>query len=592
MTEIARYLVTTAVEGTWKHDRPVLFLGEWCREYRRRHIWLKMDRVVAEPFSLAPASKDENYSTACQLEQTIFTSLRKILNTHHKSNHGDRFWKIVLGHWLKAFVHIIFNRYHTLDSCLDNYKLSGTAVANPEKYELATRNILEFLYAADDANWNHVVFQKILGDINGGRVKTDVVDLDLGHGFRKQQKTSRNGFFKEHLLKLRRIFFATLAGFYSKKNALIIGSYLPRWAECKLHLSLGQLPQVWDTSQFFLDVPPDRQLRLDLKREIFRDEVTGVERQIRKLLFEAIPICYLEGFKELQAVAQHKSWPDDPEFIFTCNNYEHDEIFKIWVAQKTESGTPYFVGQHGGNFGTQRIPAITIEEETADKYITWGDAKTLPQHTPAFLIKTLGRGGKRPPLNPKGKIILVAEALDINRKLWDGTGEYLRHWEDQLSFFDLLGPAHRANAVMRLDGRDASGWDGYARLSDLKFPISIDRGECTLEKLTPQMKLLVFTYNSTGFLENLSQNIPTIAFWIGGMRSIRDSAKPAFEDLIDVGIFHGSFESAASHINAHANNVDKWWNLQATQDARIRFCLKYAKFTHTPINDLKDAFRS
>lgn len=37
--ETGRYLITTADERTWKFDRPVLFLGEWCRLYDRRHVW-------------------------------------------------------------------------------------------------------------------------------------------------------------------------------------------------------------------------------------------------------------------------------------------------------------------------------------------------------------------------------------------------------------------------------------------------------------------------------------------------------------------------------------------------------------------------
>ena len=45
-----RLLVTTALEETWGRDVPVIFLGEWCRLYSRKHIWSKMDALVAQPF--------------------------------------------------------------------------------------------------------------------------------------------------------------------------------------------------------------------------------------------------------------------------------------------------------------------------------------------------------------------------------------------------------------------------------------------------------------------------------------------------------------------------------------------------------------
>ncbi|MEK9810779.1 MAG: hypothetical protein VW362_10050, partial [Candidatus Nanopelagicales bacterium] len=32
-------LVLTALEETWGSDEPLLFLGEWCKRYERRHVW-------------------------------------------------------------------------------------------------------------------------------------------------------------------------------------------------------------------------------------------------------------------------------------------------------------------------------------------------------------------------------------------------------------------------------------------------------------------------------------------------------------------------------------------------------------------------
>jgi hypothetical protein len=39
MSNISRYLITTADERTWRFDQPVIFSGEWCRLYERQHIW-------------------------------------------------------------------------------------------------------------------------------------------------------------------------------------------------------------------------------------------------------------------------------------------------------------------------------------------------------------------------------------------------------------------------------------------------------------------------------------------------------------------------------------------------------------------------
>ena len=58
------FLTTTAEEKTWKFDRQVLFLGEWCRLYDRKHVWENMDALVVEPYGMSEQQKtcDDNYA--------------------------------------------------------------------------------------------------------------------------------------------------------------------------------------------------------------------------------------------------------------------------------------------------------------------------------------------------------------------------------------------------------------------------------------------------------------------------------------------------------------------------------------------------
>jgi len=55
-----RFLVTTADERTWPKDRPILFLGEWCRLYNRRHVWSKLDAIVADPYGVEIEKKNRD----------------------------------------------------------------------------------------------------------------------------------------------------------------------------------------------------------------------------------------------------------------------------------------------------------------------------------------------------------------------------------------------------------------------------------------------------------------------------------------------------------------------------------------------------
>ena len=107
------------------------------------------------------------------------------------------------------------------------------------------------------------------------------------------------------------------------------------------------------------------------------------------------------------------------------------------------------------------------------------------------------------------------------------------------------------------------------------------------EDLYSMSRLVVFGYYSTGFLECLSLDHPTIAFWHDGFDNFNDEAIPDFELLKDVGLIHFSPSSAAEHVNTHWNDIDSWWSSVQVQEAKKRFVNKYARTCDTPVRSLK-----
>ena len=91
-----RLLVTTALEETWGDDVPVLFLGEWCRLYNRKHIWCGMDALVAQPFFMLPEQELSCIEYLGGLAKQILTELTDALNRHHDVQHSERYWNIII----------------------------------------------------------------------------------------------------------------------------------------------------------------------------------------------------------------------------------------------------------------------------------------------------------------------------------------------------------------------------------------------------------------------------------------------------------------------------------------------------------------
>jgi putative transferase (TIGR04331 family) len=70
-------------------------------------------------------------------------------------------------------------------------------------------------------------------------------------------------------------------------------------------------------------------------------------------------------------------------------------------------------------------------------------------------------------------------------------------------------------------------------------------------------------------------NIPTVIFWNPKHWEIRGSAKPYFEDLKRVGVFHETPESAAKFVVTIWDDVESWWASREVRDAVNRFKEEY-----------------
>ena len=86
-------------------------------------------------------------------------------------------------------------------------------------------------------------------------------------------------------------------------------------------------------------------------------------------------------------------------------------------------------------------------------------------------------------------------------------------------------------------------------------------------------------------------NIPTLVSWKPEWVEIRDSAKPVFDKLEEVGIFHSDSEALARHITAIWGDVDKWWQSAEVRDARQFFCNSYAQSMPRPLRFLRSLLK-
>jgi putative transferase (TIGR04331 family) len=160
--------------------------------------------------------------------------------------------------------------------------------------------------------------------------------------------------------------------------------------------------------------------------------------------------------------------------------------------------------------------------------------------------------------------------------------------ENCIRFAANLGDELRRRLLVRLSPRE-TGWEQDARWRDKFCDVRVERGQISMHKLMMESRLLVYTYNSTGFLEALVAGIPFVAFWDCDVSRLRPEAGSSFENLYAVGILHRSPESAAHQVSMVWSNVDGWWKTPQVQSAIRQFSEKFCaspKQAHAKIRHL------
>ena len=238
----------------------------------------------------------------------------------------------------------------------------------------------------------------------------------------------------------------------------------------------------------------------------------GFVKFIREQIINQMPTAYVEGYNELQSHVDDLRWPKSPKVIFTANSFESDEIFKSWAASKVEKGVPYVVGQHGTYYGMNKYDtAEYLEIETADRFLTWGWEGSNKKYYPACALTCVG--DKDGGYDPSGGLLLVELHVEHRDTPWDSSVHYKKYINNQFEFVNNLKTSISNATTIRLyGGNDQIDWGIEELWEREKSSIMIDDGTLKITKVISENRLTVFSYNSTGLLENLARNIPTIIF--------------------------------------------------------------------------------
>jgi putative transferase (TIGR04331 family) len=515
------------------------------------------------------------------LSRDLLIVLAEFLNHFHGMRKSPRFWRILLGHWIHRYTCVLFHRWHAIRQVLEDHQISSTVLFTGSSLHLAAPDTVSFIWACDDDVWNNVLIGTILQRMS--KVPLEYRSIGAGQGFANPELRHASNPTARGWRRLFDIADGALGLLQRDDEAFVIASYLPRVHAAMLSMRLGYMPRL-RRSPAVRPIPVDANLRSASRLAIEpREGFTGFALD---MLLQLLPTCFLEGFNSLKLQVEEADWPGRPRLIFTSNSFDTSEVFKLWAAEKVEGGCPYIIGQHGNNYGAARYcPSETECVETADAFLTWGWQDYKRRCEPAFILKTAGRSQGR--WNPRGGVLLIETCLPHLHSAWDPYPEFATYQEEQFQFAERLPEAIRRVMTVRLHAEyKRHPWREDERWRRRQPEVALDDGTTPISALISKSRLVVHSYDSTGILETLSLNIPTLCFWNGGLAHLRDCAVPFYELLAAAGIFHDTPQSAAEKVAAVWNDVGAWWRSEVVQRSRQSFCEQYARTQPRPVRTL------
>jgi len=560
------FLVTTALEEFWDTSKPLLYLGVWCRRYCRRSYWEPLGgTIIKGPWTNVGALEQTGEYLNDKYEY-LLAALTNALNRLHKTDHGERYWRILLGPWLQLYVPIMYDRLKYIQAALDSYPDLTTIVLDENSFVIP-RDTYEFFKLSSDDPYNLQLYSRIL-KVLGKEYPSKSTDVSLPDII-----CPRPTFLIGLMMALKPVLNVVTSYFRKRASVLLRESYFPLSVEMQIVLkSKGRI------------FPLLAKQNINSEKSSLRSYLTVTDEakdKFEELLLANvaldIPKCYIEDYQPFSIFADsnhsHKT-----KAVFSSISWYYDESFKFFAATSTEKGIALFSAQHGGAYGSLLFHSGEKHEiSISDRYYSWGWDEPNNKKIIAMPAAKLSNRFETKADDSKDGILFVSTTYPRYLIQFPGDPEsFLEYLSWQTRFIQACSEATISKLRVRFRWDD-SGWDIKQRWKDIIPSLCEDSFDVPLATSLEKHRLFVSDNLQTTFLEALSANIPTILFWDAEMNKLRPEAKPYYEKLINAGILYHCPESAAHAISAVYDDVEKWWNEPTRQEARYIFCQRFAR---------------
>jgi len=560
-------LIKTAFENKLAFHEKKIFLGRWCQIFDDTNI-NEDESTKYLPYHWD--DREKYYSDYLYLDELYEKNLvkySKLLNNIHGVNNNLKYWRIVIGPWLRSFTDILYDRYESIRLANNSNIVSDIRVHSYVQDDWVPKDFDQYFSFFTDDPWNEIIYSECIKHLQINFNEEGQLSIEKKEIKKNKSKVKKNSF------KWLYLQYQKLIPSYSPDVA-IVDPNASHFNVLYLQLRLMCLPYLLSPICAIRNKVTDTIMRNKLEIKISNNDFEGF---LQSMIPINMPKVHLELFDDLKNEAL-AAFPKSPKIIYTANAYQRNEGFKVWTAENVNKNTKLYIGQHGGNLGIAGWSQGEIhQKKISDKYFSWGWLDDLyPNVVSLPSMKLAYRSLKQ---KNSGNILLVTSSLPryfYSHYSIPVAGQYYYYLQDQIIFLDKIKRVFIKNFRIRLDS-DNFGWRVEHFFGKAGYNKNIDNLNCDLFNHLHGFRLCVCTHNATVFLQTMAVNFPTIIFWDPKYNEIRPSARKAIESLEEVGILHYSPESAAEMVNKISGDVMGWWNENKLQKVREDFVMLYAK---------------
>ena len=340
-----------------------------------------------------------------------------------------------------------------------------------------------------------------------------------------------------------------------------------------------------------------KKIKIDYK---LRDKFLNFNKNINRnfenfIIFQIknnLPKIFFESYSEANNVIEKLSLPAKPKLIMTSLDHHFNDYFKLYTAKNILLGSKFYISQHGGSYGISDLYMNELFDiKLSDKFLTWGWKEKNKKIRPFFCQKHYYINPKIiKRKNSKGLIIPIMEEPLSPGNIASGRPRTKMEINDYIEVIDnflrgLNKNIKKQSAIKTFN----NPLENYVYNSlKFKYPnLNVIKSDKNSLRFLKKFKLYVETVNSTGYLETLRSNFPTILIFNEQFCSIRKSVKKDMKMLKKVNILFDSPKKASEFVNKNYLQIDKWWNDKKLQSVREKFCNKFVRTSLNPYKDLK-----